>query len=932
MSEKKVITKLNFTQINALSDSGLELFTNSFSYHEDDYFHKNIGSLFGVIQVSDHSKNSEYIPNLLTSIIKKSFYSHTKKITEENFELALKKVNLALADLAEHEIVEWNKNLHALVGVFDKDNLLFTQVGNALILLCRDDKVMNLSEPTTLPSIHPIKTFKDIVIGRIQPGDKIIVATPTILNIFDINALDRLFNTFSTKEFDAIFFKTLKKEGENISAVVINVTEKKQRDYSANKSLTNEHTSVEELTGNKNFLGSVPKSKKIKKSKVTPDKISNNESVGRIKKTTSIINPTKNNILLEKESISTSAIPKNKTLNFTTPKESKQSQKLKKSTKTISKKQALDQAQKNTTTSTKRISKKQQDITSSNIISTNPKESSSLKNSTKVITDKSKQLPLEKNIAPKIKIKNPLSSVNKSENTHLIDNKKKITKLNDLKTPEKKKTFPEISPFEKLHDIYIKDDNINKKINKSSSRKLKKYFNTSNLKKKSAATTTSKSLLPTDTPNKKNKSAAFNEYSKKEVPSSRNKSLNSEFKKDTKITTSTKFDYTKYIQNTTISIKTATKKTTTFFIKNTALLKKLILKNYSTNKPSSVLNDTSYGSTSKSLSTHSKKNIDRLFHFVRPYTKKIILLSKKHSKIFLLILFIVLTPIIIGIIITSKKKEETVKKIGLIEELPNITTSQIENKNKINQIASLPTTIKLLAGNANILLVYTDDSQIYEINKETRSYIKLNIPTKIALSDIKAINYITSLNLFFLSSNTMIVSYSPKVHKFIENKISLPNNFNLVGQNTYLSYLYLLDDSSKQIYRYPRAPGGFTSSKKWLYKPLTHDAKISAMAIDENIRITYTDGIIEKYSRGKLLTTKQFNLKSLDFIDAPENSKNYYLLSKQDGKILKINKSSDEIEKEYENNAIQNTTTFNIDEKNNSIYIFDNKKIFSITL
>lgn len=804
MSKKETTLQLNFKETNTSAEPRLEIFTNSFNYHSDDYFHKNTGSLFGVIQVSDHSKNSEYLPNLLTSIIKKSFYSHSKKTTEENFEASLKKANLALADLAEHDIVEWNNNLQAMVGVFNNSSILFTQVGNILILLGRDDRLINLSEPISSANIHPIKTFKDVVVGEVQSDDKIIIATSAILDIFNMEDLSRLFKTFSSKEFDELLLKTITKEGVNVNALIINITSEQKTDYSKNDFLGNKNVPLAELTKNTNFLGEDIKQKKKK------------------------------------------SIP---------------AKKKKSPVKKLSQKQSLDLAQKNTDKTT--------------FLDNDTSGDTTKKKSTK---DKKSQSKKNKKVSNKKKIKNNnfttvAKTIRKKEEKKEI--KKVSTKLNDLKPAKKKNSSAKLSPFEELQDIYIKDDDLIKKAKKPSSKKLKSFFKTKPGK-----------ITPTK--------------------------LKSISAVKTKLAKNTKQLQSKLSPKKNISTKSIETKKQNLFSKNKT--KKIYKK---------IIN----------LLPAEGHLFSKIKKIIKSFIQKITPSVKKYYKILFLIIFLIAVPFIIGKLKHSPAQNETLEKLK-VPDKSQITTKKetVKDKNKTNQIALLPTNISLIADNAKIIIAYTEDSQLYQIDKKTNTIITLKLPESLSLSEIKAIDYIASLNLFFLSSDKTTISYSPKVKKFIPNKITLPDNFNLAGQNTYLSYLYLLDKTSKQIYRYPRTTGGFATSKQWLKKPFNNNAEPSAMAIDENVRISYKDGTVEKYSRGKLLNSKKFNLESIDFMETTANLKSYYLLSKKDGKILKISKKTDKIEKEYQNSSIQKTRTISVDEKKELLYIFDDKQILSIDL
>ncbi len=855
---------LNFSKITALSNQKLALFTNTFFYHKNEYYYKNIGSLFGVIQISDHSKNSEYLPNLLTSTLKKSFYLNKHKTIEENFEFALKKVNLALADLAEHDIVEWNNNLHAIIGVFTKKTLLFTQVGNANIFLGRQKKIIPLSEENPKTSSHPIKTFCDVIVGEIKSKDKLIITTPAIYNIFQYSDLDRLFKTFSPKEFDNLFLKTIEREGENISALIVNIKKKKMKDYSKMTALNNDDLPIEKLTQNKNFLGGeINKSKQVKNSNshkiLEKEKEKISDYTPRIKKSTSIIEPT-NVVHPKKEDVEKKSLTSN-----------------------------ISSDKKNDTTP---ITKK----TIKNLLPQSINNQKIEKVEKKEVREKEiiKKLEKSKKITKQAIIKN-ISSSTKNTNKKNITKKKTIQKLNDLKDSNNAAPKISMSPFEKTPEIYIKDDEPEKKAKKPPIKKLNKFFTTSENKIKSTD-------ISKDNKHKKyipnlNKIFHLINLSKNIFPDNITKIIFKTQKSLKKITNYDNYNANKIFNN-------LKNKFTTF--KKIKFTK--ILLNFSKKKSFIFFKNKNFDSTT-------------LIDLIKNYYIII-------GIIFLLIIFI----------FTSATKNIHSKK-DLAKGKSNPSTlneknkTTIENKNPTTKVALIPSPIELLDGNEDVLLIYTTNNKLYELKTENNKIKKIDCPSNINLSNIKSINYIASLNLFFISSDSQIISYSPMTKKLIKNKITFPQNFKFLSQDVYLSYLYLLNKSSKQIYRYPRDTGGFGTPKKWLKQPLPGDAtKISAMAIDENVRIAYKNGTIEKYFGGKLKNTKKFKVSSLDFIKTNVNLKNYYILDKNEGKIIKINKETDKIEAIYQNSAIQNTNTFVINKKLNTIFLFTDKDILSIKL
>jgi hypothetical protein len=813
MKEKKI--ELTFSKNTILENSGLEAFTNDFIYHDDNYFRESIGSLFGVIQILDNSEQSEYIPNLLTNLIKKEFYSQPKRPTEESFEASLKKANLALADLAEHDILKWNNNLHSIVGVFKDQTLYFTQVGSAMIFLGRNNKIINLSEPNLSTNIHPVKTFRDVIVGEIKPNDKIIISTPTIQNIFKLNDLSRLFDTFDSKEFDNLFIKTIKKEARNISVIIINVKEKKQKIIKPESiSTINEDAPIDELTKNKNFLGG-----QIKKAENNNEEEIKKKKGKKIKKKKGKIkqgDTSKNKNATRAEN---PPLAKIATANF--PKQKKKENQKKEST------------EKNTVTE---------------------KKTSSSKTKNK----KSLTAPSKENLGTKTFSKN-----NKS-----------VKKLNDLKPIEETVFSTEISPFEKTPEIYIKsdDNNLQKANKKIPSQKLKKYFSSSKEKKV------------------KNISK---EHPQNKMVSEKISSIDDK------------------IINRLSPLLTWTKNTFKNFSQKIFLFsKKLTLP--------------------KNLSSWKKNNFFKKENLQNINTKYFLVLLKKYYLIILFVLFIILTPLIISRLHSNKKNASEKQPSPLTKNVPSNNNSVIENKNPVKIIATLETKLNLISENDTVILVSDSTNKLYEIKKENNEKKEIKIPEKINFGNLKTITYMPSLNLFFLSSNSEIISYSPATKKFYPNKITLPSNFDLLDQGTYLDYLYLLDKNSKQIYRYPRATGGFGVKKDWLKVPLKNTDKISSLAVDDHIRLAYFDGTVEKYFKNKLVNTKKFNIKSLRDIYTKDTLQNYYLLDQDSGTIFQINKKNDRVTNKYQNKALTKTNNFSVDEKNKKIYLLNDKNIMAI--
>lgn len=160
-------------------------FCEIFRYQPDNIEQTALGSLFIVAQLT-LIKDCGYLNNLLASLIKREYYLYPHKGTMKSFQSALKKANGHLAELAKQANTEWLGKLHFLCVAATDQELLFSQAGESRAYLFRQDHLTNLAKKIVPDSEkpHSAKIFSSLVCGKIEPGDKIILATPPIDELF----------------------------------------------------------------------------------------------------------------------------------------------------------------------------------------------------------------------------------------------------------------------------------------------------------------------------------------------------------------------------------------------------------------------------------------------------------------------------------------------------------------------------------------------------------------------------------------------------------------------------------------------------------------------------------------------------------------------------------------------------------------------------
>lgn len=135
-----------------------------------------------------------------------------------------------------------------------------------------------------------------------------------------------------------------------------------------------------------------------------------------------------------------------------------------------------------------------------------------------------------------------------------------------------------------------------------------------------------------------------------------------------------------------------------------------------------------------------------------------------------------------------------------------------------------------------------------------------------------------------------------------------------------MTYAYILDPRGNQIWRYPRADGGFGEKTAWLKSGADiNDAK--CMAVNDNVFIA-NENNITKYFKGQ---KQDFAMEPTDTpvviedIFTKPGYDNLYVLDKTNGRIVKLD-ANGMIIAQYADSEIKNATGFTVDEGSNKIY------------
>lgn len=153
------------------------VFCETFVYQPRNIDEMKLGSLFILGRLEEYP-DASHIINLLTSIIKREYYSNSKRKPLKSLEDSFKKANAALADLTKSSGFSWLGKMDFVCAVLVKDILHITKIGRSKIFLMREGSMVDIGK--RLVSSSPQKIFHSIASGKIFLHDKVVLATGDI--------------------------------------------------------------------------------------------------------------------------------------------------------------------------------------------------------------------------------------------------------------------------------------------------------------------------------------------------------------------------------------------------------------------------------------------------------------------------------------------------------------------------------------------------------------------------------------------------------------------------------------------------------------------------------------------------------------------------------------------------------------------------------
>ncbi len=220
----------DISTIYSTKRSGLRPYSELFSYCPTNITQQNLGSLFGFFRINDYSDDSAYIVNFLSSVLKKEYYLNPRRSTEDSFDTALHKINLALSELAKNGNIMWIGKLDAAICVISGNNFYFSTAGKAQVIILRDGLLSNISEGLSEneEEPHPIKTFTNVSSGPLKSQDKIIITAENIFEVLSFEEIKKNSLRFPPGKFYQFLKTALVNELDSVQTIIVDISEKEK--------------------------------------------------------------------------------------------------------------------------------------------------------------------------------------------------------------------------------------------------------------------------------------------------------------------------------------------------------------------------------------------------------------------------------------------------------------------------------------------------------------------------------------------------------------------------------------------------------------------------------------------------------------------------------------------------------------------------------
>ena len=218
---------INYTRLTT-SDKLDDRFLTCQVYEPVDPEQVKSGMIFSQIEILNPWFPTSQIGQTVINTLIREYYRGNDTSDLVNFENAVKKVNEALAQIAQNGETDWIGKFSGILALVNKDEIHIAQTGQSQAYLFRGTKANHITEGLgSNEPPHPLKTFTNLTSGNLQEGDKIIIGNSTLFAVYSPNELKIPISSYRPTLSAIEIARGLKRHGaQNGNAIIIELTTK----------------------------------------------------------------------------------------------------------------------------------------------------------------------------------------------------------------------------------------------------------------------------------------------------------------------------------------------------------------------------------------------------------------------------------------------------------------------------------------------------------------------------------------------------------------------------------------------------------------------------------------------------------------------------------------------------------------------------------
>jgi len=218
---------INYTRLTT-SDKVEDRFLTCQVYQPIDPEQAESGMIFSQIEIMNPWFPTSQIGQTIINTLIREYYRGSDTSELVNFENAIKKVNEALAQIAQNGETDWIGKLNGVLVLYNKKEIHFAQTGTSQAYLYRGTKINHITEELDANEApHPLKTFTNITSGTLEIGDKVAIANSAFFDVIKPLELRRIITSFNPTLTAIETAKILKMNGSRSgNAIFLELTTK----------------------------------------------------------------------------------------------------------------------------------------------------------------------------------------------------------------------------------------------------------------------------------------------------------------------------------------------------------------------------------------------------------------------------------------------------------------------------------------------------------------------------------------------------------------------------------------------------------------------------------------------------------------------------------------------------------------------------------